>query len=559
VAEPAERLARPRPSGSDSAAPRWRSSLFWVTTIALVILGTLLRLRQWSYGRSFWLDEAYLVQNFDGFDGRRLLGPLTNGQVAPHGWLWLVDLTDRDGFGDERSLRLVPLLFGCALLVAVTGLAMLVLRSRSAVLAALAVVAVLPSLIYYSNEVKQYSADAFAVTALTLATVVAMRAPARLWRLGMWAAVAGVGVWISQAMVLAIPAVAVPLLVTVVRAGRRAVLVFVALCLGVAVSVATETRLILRSAAAHGRLDAYWAPTYPPRPLTIGGTAHWLTATAQAYAGHPLGLRPGWLVLLLALLGLAAVVARRGWLVGLALVAPVGAALAAGFLRIYPPSGRLLLFTLPLVVVLLAGAVDGAALLGGLVAGRRRWLRPAPVVLPVVALALVGIVVAPAAATTSHEARNPPEVEAVSKAYAYVAAHRRPSDKVLIPVQIRPIALVYARRDRVPLLGSIRMQPPNGTCVVGREPGWLSHVARFWVIGGRETGLAPHSAGWDVAAALARTRTVEEVHVWPNAQAFLLDRTGTPGAAGPPPDRSMLLPAAVASADLSCVAGHRGS
>jgi hypothetical protein len=355
-------------------------------------------------------------------------------------------------------------------------------------------------------------------------------------------------------MVLAIPAVAAPLLVTVVRAGRRAVLVFVALCLGVAASVATETRWILRSA---GQLDTFWGPTYPPRPLTVGGAMHWLTATAQAYAGNPLGLRPGWLVLLLALLGLATVVARRGWLVGLALVAPVGAALVAGFLRIYPPSGRLLLFTVPVVVVLVAGVVDGAGLLAGLVAGRRA-LWPATVVLPVVALALLGIAVMPATATTYREARNPPEVEAVGKAFAYVASHRRPGDRVVIPFQIRPNALVYGRRDRVPLLGSIRLQPPDGTCVVGREPPWLSHVVRVWVIGGRKPGFAPRSPGWDVAAALARTRRVEEVHVWPNAQAFLLDGTGMPGAAGPPADRSMLLPAAVASADQRCIAGRLG-
>ncbi|MEE3919909.1 glycosyltransferase family 39 protein [Micromonospora sp. BRA006-A] len=123
----------------------------------------MLRIRQWAYARSFWSDELYVAHNIRERGYLDLLRPLAFSQSAPPGWLWLERLAFAQ-FGDgERALRLVPLLFGLALLPLVAWLGRRLLPPLAA-LAALLLVAVAPFLIGYSNELKQYSAEAFGVT-----------------------------------------------------------------------------------------------------------------------------------------------------------------------------------------------------------------------------------------------------------------------------------------------------------------------------------------------------------------------------------------------------------
>ena len=64
----------------------WTSRAFAQT---LVLIGVLLRLRQYLYNRSIWGDESMLARNLAGKSFAELLQPLTHNQGAPPGFLFL--------------------------------------------------------------------------------------------------------------------------------------------------------------------------------------------------------------------------------------------------------------------------------------------------------------------------------------------------------------------------------------------------------------------------------------------------------------------------------------
>ena len=83
----------------------------WV--MVLLTLGLILRLRQYLFNRSLWLDEAYLAISFMGRDlSELLLQPLANNQAAPLGFLLLVKAVTSVLGTHDWTLRLMPLLSG---------------------------------------------------------------------------------------------------------------------------------------------------------------------------------------------------------------------------------------------------------------------------------------------------------------------------------------------------------------------------------------------------------------------------------------------------------------
>ena len=77
---------------------------------ALLLLGALLRLRQYLTGRSLWVDEAMLALNIVNRDFWGLLQPLDYDQGAPIGFLLVEKLFNSILGKHEFVLRLFPLL-----------------------------------------------------------------------------------------------------------------------------------------------------------------------------------------------------------------------------------------------------------------------------------------------------------------------------------------------------------------------------------------------------------------------------------------------------------------
>lgn len=57
--------------------------------VIIIFVGSILRLLEYLYNRSVWLDEANLSLNLINKTFIQLLQPLDFGQYAPIGFLWI--------------------------------------------------------------------------------------------------------------------------------------------------------------------------------------------------------------------------------------------------------------------------------------------------------------------------------------------------------------------------------------------------------------------------------------------------------------------------------------
>ena len=393
----------------------------------LVLCGTLLRLRQWWYGRSMWLDELAVAHNIRdrGYGG--LLRPLSLNQSAPPAWLWLERLAyDLLGAGD-RALRMVPLLFGVGLLVLLALLTtpLMPVPARCAVLA---LAAFNPWLISYSNQVKQYSSEAFWVTLVVGVGILCAREAG--WRryLAFWCSALGGAVF----SIMAIPVTfltATLVAATLIRR-RGSLLRFAApapFVLAVAVGVYVR---VLRPEQANPELKAYWVHAYPDHPLSdLGATAHWLARTYRGLMVVPFSARWHWLFALLALFAAVVCLRRLGASVLAMLLVPVALGLAAAALSIYPLSDRLALYAVPTCLLVLGWAASPPAR-----PTRLAWGRFA------VGVALLGSLLVPQLGTVATATIRPAaafplggggNLVAYRQAIGYIGAHRSASDLVL--------------------------------------------------------------------------------------------------------------------------------
>jgi Dolichyl-phosphate-mannose-protein mannosyltransferase len=423
-----------------------RTRLRWADlALVLVLAGAVLRVWRWAAGWPLWLDEEMVSMNLRDRGLSQLTGALDNNQSAPLGWLWLQRLlVDLFGTG-ERTLRLVPLLFGIGTLL----VAWLFGRHYLGPVGAVALVgfcAVNDAFVRYSAEVKHYSADAFAVLVLLGLAAWVVERPTRR-RAATWWAAAAAGGWISMGATLAAPGLALVLVGSAWWRRRWARARDVALP-GVAwlASFAVQYQLSLRFTAGSDYLANFWDGLgYPPRsgPLAV---ARWLVHRPAALAADPLhlnaglpgGVSPkilGGLFWLLVAAGLVVAVRRRP-AYGLLLAAPVASALALAVLRVVPLAVRLALWMVPALLAAAAVALDAAARL--LVWARRRFVAPSVPSVPAPALArtvavaalvpLMGLV--PLGTSVVESTATRPAVDDRG-AVGWMRAAHRPGDLVL--------------------------------------------------------------------------------------------------------------------------------
>lgn len=358
---PAPSSASPVPPPSSVTPAPPRSSLTWPAraTWGFVALGAALRLEHWLSGRSLWLDEASLALNLLDRGPGALLAPLDHMQTSPYGFLLLEKLA-LAGFGPgERSLRLVAFLSGLAGLVLFRHLALRILPAAGAAVA-VGLFALGGILVHYSAELKPYSTDVAVTVLLTIGWVGASAGrlgPARAAALGLLGAAA---VWLSFPAPLVIAGLALPPLAAALREPRRGRAAELLAAAAVpAASFGLWFALAGRELLGDEVRRAQFALWYPPLDAPVDA-ARWLLAQGFEVFRMPAGLPLTGLAALAFLLGLVELGGRRR-MVALQLVLPLALALVVAALRVYPFHGRLLLFAVP-SILLLVGAGARAAL-----------------------------------------------------------------------------------------------------------------------------------------------------------------------------------------------------
>jgi hypothetical protein len=514
------REARHRAPGR--TAPVFLRTL-WVEQVPLVLiaLGVIARLRQWFGGRSLWLDEVLIADNIvhRGF-AELATQPLLHFQVAPLFWLELEHLT-RVLFGSgERALRIVPLLAGLAV-VWLTYVTARRLLPDVLVPVAVLLVALHPALIYYSNEVKQYSTDVLVVLVLGLLAHGVSSRPDDGPPLRRLVLVGVLSVWLSHVAVLALAGISLMLVLRPFVSGDRRRAVRVALVLSPWVlSFLASYAVTLHSVENSTEVSNYWRHTYPHSAL---GLPAWFVSRWYDVADNPLEMS----LRVLGLLVLAAGLVRLTLLAGRWAVltwAAVPLALVAAALHTYPFADRLVLWLVPLVALAMAAALPHRLEPGGLA-----WL--------LIGSALLTVVYAPAVGTGLRRTVQVQEVEELEPLLHELAKERQLSDIVLVEIGSQGAFDYYARQVGVSRDGVILFASRAGTGPCNDRPALETGrflTDRVWVVSSHHLVAKARLGTLDDMLARVRTVTRQVRHLHDtSADAYLFDPSTGPQTAKP--------------------------
>jgi hypothetical protein len=444
----------------DAFRARWPS---W-SLAALVAAGAALRIGRYAANRSLWLDEAAVARNIMDRSFARLVEPLDYGQVAPLGFLAAVEASTQAFGTGEYALRLWPLVAGLAALAVFCVLARRTLGPRAAVVA-VALFAFNEPLVEYSAELKQYSTDVLAAIVLMVAALAVRDRGAHPRAVAGFALLGALCGWISHASVFVLVGCAAALALAYARernlaaaGGLLAGAAAAALCIYPGLPVGT---------AGQDYFYRSWRIGFGPvAPWTPGDLA-WPVRTLGSFFVEVANMPHAAVGYVLALIG-SIVLVRRGPDRFLVIAAPVAVTMAAALVHAYPFWGRVVLFLLPAVLILIAAGAWAPVVRGP------RALRTAGAVL--VAL----LVLAP----LEHAITTPaPPHEELRPVMEYMRARMAPGDALYVYYGAGQAFRYYAAR-----LGLSGAPVTIGRCARNQWDRYVAEVdalrdrGRTWVL-----------------------------------------------------------------------------
>jgi hypothetical protein len=334
--------------------------------VLVLAIGTALRAVLYFSRPSLLMDEVRLSLNIAARPWTGLLRPLDYDQTAPPLFLWAQKLATVLGGVNEYALRAIPLLASVALLPLLYTLARKVLNGRGAVLA-VAVASFSPLFLQYTRQVKPYCIDVVAALCLTIWALDWARAPQDR-RQARRLLIAGiVAVWLSTAAIFVLIGIGFALALAS-RSGGPSARTLVPIVGAWLTSFAAAYVWIYHPAAVNPYMQQFWSASLVRAGKTGAWWRLWHAAREivwQTFIGGttepPLKPLDDLLVsvgtlafLLLGGVGLRRLVRSAG-LVGCALLfAPGLAVLGASLAGQYPLAARLLLFTVPTLIIAVA-------------------------------------------------------------------------------------------------------------------------------------------------------------------------------------------------------------
>jgi len=338
-------------------------------TWLLVTLGVILRIMEYADNRTLYRDERSLRDNLVGFAFYDFRTTLTENQLAPPGFLAVERLMVRLPLPVTPAARLVPLICGIASMFLMRSVAHRFL-TPGAVPIAVGLFALNDWLLYYSAEMKQYSGD----VALTLAVLLLAAGPAAMTRgrLRLLICVGLAGVWFSYPLAMVLAGVGTYFMARAASGGHwKKALGFLAMSLAWALSFAICYKVSHRMLSKDRFIWDWWDFAFlplPPRSFAELERDFWQMLNllnSPSCVLTPLGVLTS-VFLALGLFVLGGLALGRRWRGGLYLVlAPVLFALLASALHEYPFHGRLLLFLVPSVHLLVSEGAAALAWRGG--------------------------------------------------------------------------------------------------------------------------------------------------------------------------------------------------
>ncbi|MGD8402671.1 MAG: glycosyltransferase family 39 protein [Anaerolineales bacterium] len=322
----------------------------------ILLLGFVLRLRQYLTGRSLWLDEAMLALNIVNRNFTELFQPLDYDQGAPIGFL-LVEKIFNVLFGEhEYVLRLFPFVVGIAAL----GIFYLLLRRTTSgigLLIGLTLFAISPELIYYTSEVKQYILDV-ATTVALLYLAFPLFSEDHQRQHSIYLGIAGLlALWFSHSALFVLAGIGFGLLMQALRKRERGQITIV-LLLGVAwmANLGLLYMASLRNLTQNRFLREYWQENFIPVPPWSNWK--WFGNFFSGLLKDQIGLSvAAWLVFIILILGFLFLYRKNKTYANI-FPAIFFIASLASTLWLYPLGGRFSLFMVPMIIILIGKSIE---------------------------------------------------------------------------------------------------------------------------------------------------------------------------------------------------------
>jgi len=328
----------------------------------IIAVGILLRLIRYLHNPSFWFDESVYAVNIINRSITDFITPsLDYDQGQPLGFLVLVKMAIMLFGNNEYAFRLFPLIFGISSLFLFYRLAQRCL-GKKAVLISLSLFAIVDTLVYYSTTQKAYSGDVF-FTLLILNIAIDFRSgKSGIFPIVMYSFLGAAAIFISAPSVFVLAGVGTTMILfSAVRKEwpefRRSlflssvwatifVVYYVQYISGMAANISTGVAQMLKLEGA-----------YMPFPPTSLADLRWFMNLFFEVFNHPAGLYLPGIAALTFIIGCVSMWSHRKEMFFL-ILSPNLFALFAAAVHEYPFKGRLILFIVPSIFILISSGIE---------------------------------------------------------------------------------------------------------------------------------------------------------------------------------------------------------
>lgn len=331
--------------------------LLWI----IVVVGILLRLIRYFHNPSFWFDESVISIDIINRSFPDFINPSPDyDQGQPLGFLVLIKLAVQMFGNSEYAFRLFPLLFGIGSLFLFYRVAKYHIEPK-AVLIALGLFAILDPMVQFASELKSYSGDVFFALLIFAYTMYFQTHKQNVLRSAFFAVLGAVIVIFSTPSVFVLAGVGAIMILSCAYkkdwTGFAAISIissvwvvsffayyFIYLSvLGTNVTVGVEQ--ILK-----------WEGAYMPFPPMSFSDIRWFIDLFFDTFSYPVGLTLTGVAALLFLFGCVSMISRKKETFFL-IVSPIVITLLAAAIHRYPFRGRLILFIVPFILLIIAEGV----------------------------------------------------------------------------------------------------------------------------------------------------------------------------------------------------------
>ncbi len=452
--------------------------LLWVILIFAVIL----RLWQYFFNRSLWLDEACLAWNIVNKSYLELLGPLEYGQAAPIGFLFVERFFVQIFGNTDYVLRLFPLLSGISSLF----LFYMLIRSRfsrEGTLLAVFLFSFSNSLIYFSSDLKQYSSDVAVTLILLLGAVHITHRKLTIARVVLFGLCGALALCLSHPALFVLGGIGLTLsLMYLFRKDFQSLTRLLPAFLGWAISFLGLYLLSYGQATHREGLLQYWKSSFMPFPPTTPAEFLWFYKKIFEIFRNPVEVSCTGGAVALFLAGCFSLFRHQKTILALS-ISPMVIALIASAFQKYPFEGRLLLFAVPGLIFCVIAGIEFLSFNSN-----------------IIRIALALLIGYQPLLTAYHHLQTPRVREEIKPLLQYVEKKWQPGDIIRYSYKTKPAFDYYAPRYGL-AEGESKSIPPSGKDWndLIRDLTRMNGQKRIWIIlthlnSGQEKRLVSHMA-----------------------------------------------------------------